>query len=329
MTEVGAGRPGEGRVGEEGADTPADDGYLARVMAEIDQEVRRRRPELPAKVERELDELFLAHSPMAGRGGALGDSVRMVESTAFIDPVVPVASNLPGGALVKKGLRSANLWYVGWVAHQVSQFAAATSRTLRLVDDRLTELRRRLDDLAVPPAPVLDAGGPDAWWVPSAVDALSGVSGRVLHTACGTGWLVAQLADKGVDAYGVDPRPAAGGGAELGPADVREEDPAEHLAAVAPAALGGVVLTGVVDGMTLGQRNQLLALVLDRLAPDGVLVVHSLSPTGWDADSAPIEADLAPGRPLRGRSWPLALPDCAVQVQAGPTALDYLVIARR
>lgn len=329
MTEVGADRPGEGRVGEEGADTPADDGYLARVMAEIDQEVRRRRPELPAKVERELDELFLAHSPMAGRGGALGDSVRMVESTAFIDPVVPVASNLPGGALVKKGLRSANLWYVGWVAHQVSQFAAAVSRSLRLVDDGLTDLRRRLDTLAEAPAPVLDAGSPDAWWVPAALDAVGGAPGRVLHAACGDGWLVTQLADKGVDAYGVDPRPGALGAAELGSADVRDEDLADHLRAVAPAGLGGVVLSGVVDGMSAGQRTQLLGLALDRLAPEGVLVVHSLSPAGWDAESAPPEADLAPGRPLRGRTWPLALPGCAVEVHEGPEGLDYLVVARR
>ncbi|MGH9081736.1 MAG: hypothetical protein ACRDWN_00180 [Acidimicrobiales bacterium] len=326
MSDAGPAQSGEASGGEVVA---ADGAYLAQVMTEIDEEVRRRRPELPARVERQLDELFLAHSPMAGRGGDLADSLRMVESSAFIDPVVPVESKRPAGALVKKSLRSANLWYVGWVAHQVSQFAAAVSRSLRLVDDRLGDLRRRLDALAVPPVPVLDDGGADAWWAPVAVDALAGAPGRVLHAACGGGWLVAQLADKGVDAYGVDPRPGVTLGAALGTADLRDEDPAEHLAAVAPAGLGGVVLSGVVDGMTLGQRNQLLALVLERLATGGVLVVHSLSPAGWDADSAPPEADLAPGRPLRPRTWPLVLPDCSVQVRPGPDALDYLVVARR
>lgn len=211
----------------------------------------------------------------------------------------------------------------------MSQFGAAVSRSLRLVDGRLNDLRRRLDALAVPPAPVLDSGGADAWWATAAEDAMAGAPGRVLHAACGDGWLVAQLVDKGVDAYGVDPRPAAVGGAELGDADVREEDLAEHLGAVAAAALGGVILSGVVDGMTVGQRSQLLALVLDRVAPGGVLVVHCLSPAGWDADSAPPEADLAPGRPLRARTWPLVLPDCTVEVLPGPGSLDYLVVARR
>jgi SAM-dependent methyltransferase len=306
-----------------------DDAYLARVMAEIDEEVRRKRSELPARVERELDALFLEHSPMAGRGGDLADALRLVETAAFIDPVVPIESKRPAGALIKKGLRTANLWYVGWVAHQISQFAAAVSRSLRLVDNRLVDLQRQLDAVAVPAAPVVDAGAAGAWWGGPAVDALAGTSGRVLHTACGDGWLVAALTDKGVDAYGVDPRPSAVEDADLSTADLREEDPGEHLDAVAGAALGGLVLSGVVDGMTVGQREQLLRRAADRLAPEGILVVHSLAPAGWDAESAPPEADLAPGRPVRPQVWALLLPGWNVEVVPGPNAQDYLVVARR
>ena len=49
--------------------------YVAQVMAEIAEEVRLRRAsgDLPPKLERELDELFLAHSPVAGRGGDLSE----------------------------------------------------------------------------------------------------------------------------------------------------------------------------------------------------------------------------------------------------------------
>ena len=48
--------------------------YVEQVMAEIAEEVRLRHAsgDLPPKLERELDELFLAHSPVAGRGGDLG-----------------------------------------------------------------------------------------------------------------------------------------------------------------------------------------------------------------------------------------------------------------
>ncbi len=327
MTDVAEPDPEEGGPAVEDGD--GDDAYLAQVMVEIDEEVRRKRAELPARVERELDALFLEHSPMAGRGGDLGDALRLVETSAFIDPVVPVASKRPAGALIKKSLRTANLWYVGWVAHQVSQFAAAVSRSLRLVDNRLVELQRQLDAVAVPAAPVVDAGVAGAWWTEPAIDALAGSTGRVLHAACGDGWLVVALADKGVDAYGVDPRPGAVDGADLSATDLREEDPGEHLHAVASAALGGIVLSGVVDGMTAGQRQQLLERAADRLAPEGVLVVHSVSPAVWHADSAPAEVDLAPGRPVRPQAWTLLLPGWNVEVVPGPNAQDYLVVARR
>ncbi|HVX22268.1 MAG TPA: hypothetical protein VHB02_13030 [Acidimicrobiales bacterium] len=314
-----------------------DRAYLAQVMLEIDDEVRRRRAsgDLPARVERELDELFLEHSPVAGRGGGLGEALRMVDAAAFIDPVVPVGSNKSGGAAVKKGLRSLNLWYIGYVTHQVSQFASAVSRTLHLLDDRVTELRRQLDAQQVPAAPVVAVPGltgAGAWWGPQAAKALAGAPGRVLHAACADGWLVRSLAGDGVDAYGVDPRPGKTDDAEaIGGrgGDLREEGVVDHLRAVESGALGGVVLDGVVDGMPHGERQQLLGLLGDRLAPDGVLVVHSLSPAGWDADDAPPEADLAPGRPLRPGTWAHLLPTLgyAVTVHPGPSAADYLVVA--
>ena len=225
------GRPGRRLAGdrgpgvtageETGTDQAADGAYLAQVMAEIDEEVRRRRAsgDLPPRLERELDELFLEHSPVAGRGGGLDQALRMVDAAAFIDPVVPISSNKSGGALVKKGLRTLNLWYIGYVTHQVSQFAAAVSRSLHLLDDRLAELRTEVEAQRVPAAVVVEAPwavGADAWWVPVAVGALAGVRSRVLHAAAGDGWLVRQLVGKGVDAYGVDPRPGLADRGELG-----------------------------------------------------------------------------------------------------------------
>ena len=105
----------------------------------------------------------------------------------------------------------------------------------------------------------------------------------------------------------------------------------EHLRAVEPAGLGGIVLSGVVDGMTHGERDQLLRTVGDRLAPDGILVVHSLSPSGWDADTAPPEADLSPGRPLRPGTWAHLLGTLGfdVTVGPGPSSADYVVAAVR
>jgi len=325
----------EGGGGHSSQDEAAsDDGYLATVMAEIDEEVRRRRAagDLPARLERELDELFLQHSPVTGQGGGLGEALRMVDAAAFIDPVVPVSSEKSGGAAVKKGLRSLSLWYMGFVTHQVSQFATAVSRSLHLLDEQVRTLRQDLDTQRVPSAPVLElpwAHGPDAWWAPRAAGALDAVPGRVLHAAAGDGWLVTLLCAEGSDAYGVDPRPHTVDRAEGEGIDLRQEPIAEHLRAVGSGALGGIVLSGVVDGMTHGERGQLLDLVVDRLSPGGTLVVHSLSPAGWASADLPPVADLASGRPLRPRTWVevLGVRGFEVRVEPGPDEDDYLVVA--
>ena len=306
---------------------PPQDEYLRQVMAEIDEEVRRRRRELPARVERELDELFFEHSPVGNRRGALGDALRTVDASVFIDPVVPVESQKSGGALVKKGLRSLNLWYVGFVTHQVSLFAAAVSRALHLVDQQLEDLRRRVPPVTA--TPVVAAGDEGAWWTTPAVEALAAARGRVLHAACGDGWLVRALKAKGVDAYGVDPRPDVIERAELEGADLREDRATDHLRAAAPSSLEGVVLSGVVDGMAAGERDELLGLLADRLAPDAVLVVHSVSPSAWAAADAPPEVDLAPGRPLRPATWAHLLAGWQVDTMPGADGADYLVVARR
>ena len=319
------------------ADPLDDQAYLAQVMGEIEAEVRRRRSsgDLPPRLERELDELFLAHSPVAGRGGAIGDALRMVDSAAYVDPVVPVASDRSGGAFIKKSLRSMNFWYIGWVTQQVNQFATATSRALHLIDEAVTDLRRQLDAQRPPASVIVELAGrqrADAWWVGPVTERLGG-PGRVLHAAAGDGWLVAHLRRAGLDAYGVDPRPhgvervvRSDDGREL---DLREEGLLDHLEAVEEAALSAAVLSGVVDGMAHGERARLLDLLVDRLAPDGLLAVHSLSASGWDSAEAPPECDLAPGHPLRPSTWVHLLDSLGFEAEAtsAPDGRDYLVLA--
>ena len=294
--------------------------YVEQVMAEIAEEVRLRRAsgDLPPKLERELDELFLAHSPVAGRGGDLGDALRMVDAATFIDPVVPVESERAAGAVVKKGMRSLLLWYVGWLTHQMSQSASAVSRALHIVDDRLQELERQVEGQRVPAAGVVEFPGlqrADAWWVEPAIAAVAKVPGRVLHAACGDGWLVRRIIAAGGDAYGVDPRSRLIDTAMLGTLDLRGEPVGEHLRAVAAAGLGAVVLSGTVDGMAGAERGQLLGAIGTRLAPGGTLIVHSVTRQAWEAADAPPEADLAAGRPLRPEAW------CSLLDQGGYEAV--------
>jgi SAM-dependent methyltransferase len=310
--------------------------YVEQVMAEIAEEVRVRRAsgDLPPKLERELDELFLAHSPVAGRGGDLGDALRMVDAATFIDPVVPVESERAAGAVVKKGMRSLLLWYVGWLTHQMSQSSSAVSRALHIVDDRLQELERQVDGQRVPAASVVeftDFDQVDAWWVEPAVAAVVKAPGRILHGACGDGWFVRRALAAGGDAYGVDPRPRLVESAELEVVDLRGEPLDDHLRAVAAAGLGAVVLSGTVEGMAAAERSRLLTTIGTRLAPGGTLVIHSVTRGTWEAPDAPPETDLAAGRPLRPESWCILLEQSGYEAtaQSGPGGADYLVTAVR
>jgi SAM-dependent methyltransferase len=320
----------------EGAVPVDPEAYVVQVMAEIAEEVRLRRAssDLPPKLERELDELFLAHSPVAGRGGDLGEALRLVDSATFIDPVVPVESERAAGAFVKRGMRSGLLWYVGWITHQVSQFASAVSRSLHIVDTRLNELERQVEERRAPVTGVVEfpgQQGPDAWWTEAAVGAVAKVPGRILHAACGDGWLVRLIDKAGGDAYGVDPRAHLVDRAEFGVLDLRSEDVVSHLRAVAPSGLGALVLSGLVDGLDSGARAQLLTLVGRCLAPGGALVLHSATREAWDASDAPYEADLAAGRPLRAEAWCRLLGHMGYEAaaQTGPKGTDYIVTAVR
>ena len=310
--------------------------YVAQVMAEIEEEVRLRRSsgDLPPKLERELDELFLAHSPVAGRGGDLTEALRMVDAATFVDPVVPVDSERAAGAVVKKGMRTLLLWYVGWITHQISQFASAVSRTLHIIEGRLKELERKVEVQRVPNAGVVELPAlhrADAWWVAPTVEAVRSAPGRIVHAASGDGWLVRLIVAAGGDAYGVDPRPDLVERGVLAVSDLRGEELADHLRAVAAAGLGAIVLSGVVDGMASGERTQLLQLIGAKLAPGGVLVVHSLTRSSWDGADAPYEADLAPGRPLRAETWRHLLEQSGYHatVAQGPDDADYLVTGVR
>ncbi len=309
---------------------------LVQVMAEIGEEARRQRAagDLPVARERELDELFLAHSPVSGGGGDLSEALQRVDAAIFVDPVVPIDSNRKAGAAVKKGMRSLSLWYVGWLTHQVNQFASATSRSLHIIERRLDRVERSMDVQRVTPAGVVEFPallGPDAWWADGAVAAVAGAPGRTLHAACADGWLVRRIGEAGEDAYGVDPRADRIEPGLIDATDLRVDDLAGHLRAVAPGALGAVILSGVIDGMAGGERSQLLDLVADGLAHDGVLVVHSVTAASWDRADAPVAADLSPGRPLRGETWCQLLDDGGydASVRYGPDAADFVVTAVR
>lgn len=299
-------------------DPPADDDdldavgrarYLTEVMAEIDAEVRRRRAsgDLPAGLERELDELFLEFSPVGLHGRArLRETLALVDGSAYVDTAVPVESQKAVGSTVKRLIRKTMGWYIGFIVHQIVKFAWAVSRMFHVVVDHIEDLEAEVDTLRTPELPdsAMPAADPGAsWWSGEAVAALTGVTGRVLHAECGNGTLLDALIAAGVDAYGVDPTESVIEVAVDRGLDVRAESVLGHLDVVAEEALAGLVLSGSIQWLHPNQRDRLVRMATSRLAIDGVLVIHSATPESWTAATSHLVSDLAPGRPLHPETW--------------------------
>jgi len=126
----------------------------------------------------------------------------------------------------------------------------------------------------------------------------------VLHTAAGDGWLVRRLTAEGVSAYGWTPGRSESSG-RIRRHDLRDETwlPPACRRVRGPRR---IILSGVVDGMTAGERLALLDLVVDRLSPEGrSWCTRCLG--GWESDQAPVAADLCGGHPLRLATWSFLL----------------------
>ena len=309
---------------------------IESVRAEIAEEVRRRRAggAFDALKERELEQLFHQYAPLQGRDGALAETLRAVDVTAYIDPHVPVESRQPAGTAVKRSLRKANFWYINWIAAQVTRSLSTVARSLHLIDDELTDLRKSLDGLTLSGSPVITlagADGPTSWWASAARAVAQRSEGRILVSACSDGWLVADLVAAGGDAYGLDPRPGVIMEAEIAGLDLRDDDLLEHLDAVADDRLTGVVLNGTTEALLPAQRLRLLRRIERVLATDAIVVLHAVHPDAVDGDDVPPELDLAGARPLRPSTWASLLSELGftTTVTPGPTGADFLVTAVR
>jgi len=312
------------------ATDPDSAGFLSGVMAEIDQEVRRRRAagEFPPSFERRLDLLFSRFTPVGAKTGHFQEALMLADRAAYVDIDVPTRSNMVGVGLLKRVLRPLLAWYFNYVVQQLVRFDSAVVRVLHMFDERLDELEqearaRRPDPLVeedrltpaelratleplAPSAAGTPLPGPEAEvgeWAALVRRCLGQTNGRVLHAECASGGLLAALAADGLDAYGVDSRAHLLDLPSVQGLDVRREDVLEHLAAVAEGSLAGLVLSGCVDHLPVREQRGLADLAASRLGPGGVLAVVGKTPNAWARGAPVVETDLAPGRPLHPDTW--------------------------
>ncbi|MCZ7531680.1 MAG: hypothetical protein M5U31_15905 [Acidimicrobiia bacterium] len=280
----------------------------ATLMAEIEREVRERRRsgDLPADLERDLDRVFESVAPPGAVGTGFEPTLERAERAAFVDPVGPTDSRFPGVSFLRRILRKLLAFYVEHVVRQVSAFGVTLVRSVRLLGSRVSALEARspaLDPRVRQLAAPLEADLDTSQWVPLAESLLGGASGRVLHAECGDGRLAARLAEIGVDIYAVDPRDDAAARADELRVEVRAVEALAHLRALPQGSLGGLVLSGCVDRLPLGDLDEIARLAAGALTAGAPVLVLGVHPGHWARSRTPIAADLAPGHPLHPETW--------------------------
>jgi SAM-dependent methyltransferase len=291
---------------ERDRDTERDATFdMARVREEIATEVRARRAAgvYPTGYERELDALFARFAPPEVTDN-LEDALERAEDAASIEPEIPVASNNALFGAVKRLMAKLIGWYHQFLVQQVMALGVAVNNVLRTLVEKVTHLetlvgddqiRRELDRIV----PEVD----DELWRTTVVDAARGLRGRVALVDAGDGGLLRDLRDAGLDVYGVEPRPAS---VDLGRArglDVRINDVATHLDAVAAGDLSGLLLRGCIERSTVGELLDVVGQAARVLSRDGRLILMSRTPEAWGRSRSVVEVDLARGRPLHARTW--------------------------
>jgi hypothetical protein len=269
-----------------------------QLLAEIDEEVRRRREsgEIPAELERELDMVFARFAPVDALDADFEQVLVRAEQATFIDTIAPVESSRPVIPYFKRVVRKVVGWYLRYLAQQTSTFAHAMARAVRLLGERV-ELLEQASPAGLRNV-VVDVEVPDlGHWAPFVVERFGGVSGRVVVAEAGDGALVRHLVDAGLDAYGVDPRERA---TDL---EIRLDDALTHLRSLPEGSVAAVVLAGCVDRLPAAALVQLAERAIGAVEPGGPVIVIGTDPRAWARRRPAVVADLSPGRPLHAETW--------------------------
>jgi len=305
-----------------------------RLHAEINEEVRKRRQagDFPPGIERELDEIFAQFAPKKVSLDDLSDLMAKAEEASFLDSEAPTSSFRKGGAIIKKGIARGVGWYVRYLAQNTTVFASTVSRIMRLLDAKIEVINetvfREPARVAGAAASATRAPSDLSAWHHLVVDALQGVSGRVLHVESGDGSVVGALIAAGVDAYGVEPSEALAVGSASTALDVRIDDALTHLRSLPNEGLAGLVLAGCVDRLAAVHQLELVELAATKTTRDGIVVLIGANPAAASPDDR-VATDLAPGRPLHPETWEYLLRRNGLHVRATeweptPAALEPL-----
>ena len=120
----------------------------------------------------------------------------------------------------------------------------------------------------------------------------------LLDLGCGRGEFLDLCREAGLPARGVDVNPAMVAYCrELG-LDVAEADGLTYLRALPPGGLGGILMSQVIEHLSLDQLTELVALCAEKLAPGGVLIAETVNPQSLSTFAGAFYVDLTHNKPV-------------------------------
>jgi O-antigen chain-terminating methyltransferase len=125
-----------------------------------------------------------------------------------------------------------------------------------------------------------------------------GPQAPLLDLGCGRGEFLDLCRAAGLPARGVDVNPAMVAFCrELG-LDVAEADGLTYLRALPRGGLGGILLSQLIEHLSLDQLTELVALCAEKLAPGGVLIAETVNPQTLSTFAGAFYVDLTHNKPV-------------------------------
>ncbi len=310
---------------------PRDDDdrrFAQRIQAEIAADAERRRREDPrlARVEREIERAWAHVAPPGAVGPTEELLLDRIDRLSMVDVDAPLGSRA-GIRHVKGVIRKGTYWYLRYMSDQLNALHNVQARLLRRIDDRVSRVEAAIGLDRSPTGLVEPAAAPGRAVGDAVVATIGAAPGVVMVASCGAGGCVAALVDGGVSAYGIDGDPEAVlDGIDAG-LDLRIADPLDHLDGIEPGSLGGVVIGGALQRVTVSGVVAVAQAAVAACGPGGVVAV---APEAL-AERSVVAAELLAGRGVSAETWAHVLRAAGATAEVLPVdeaGLDAVVVAR-
>ncbi|MBI5522776.1 MAG: methyltransferase domain-containing protein [Desulfarculus sp.] len=120
----------------------------------------------------------------------------------------------------------------------------------------------------------------------------------VLDLGCGRGEFLEAAKEAGIPARGVDINPEMAALGRQHGLEVAAGDGLEHLRALAPESLGGILMSQVIEHLSLDELTELVGLCASRLKPGGVLIAETVNPQCLSTFAGAFYLDLTHNKPI-------------------------------